>query len=131
MEGKKLFATGKRKTSIARIWMEKGKGNITVNNRTLDDYFGNRGTKKASVKQPLLIANVDNEYDIHVNVFGGGLTGHADAIRHGISKILIMIDPELRTILKKNHLLTRDPRKKERKKYGLKGARRKFQYSKR
>ncbi len=131
MEGKKYFATGKRKTSIARVWMESGDGKILINNRTMDDYFGGVETKKSAVKQPLNLTNFSNDYDIFVNVFGGGLTGQAEAIRHGISKILILINPELRSVLKKNSLLTRDPRKKERKKYGLKGARKRFQYSKR
>ena len=111
--------------------MEPGKGKITINNRSLDEYFGNREIKKATVKHPLLLTNLDNEYDVFVNVFGGGLTGHAEAIRHGIAKTLTLINPELRAILKKNQLLTRDPRKKERKKYGLRGARRRYQYSKR
>ena len=113
MEGKKYFATGKRKTSVARVWMEPGEGKISINTRTLEDYFGGLSTKKAAVRQPL------------------ELTGQAEAIRHGIARTLISINPEYRSILKKASLLTRDSRKKERKKYGLKGARKRFQYSKR
>ncbi len=131
MEGKKYFATGKRKTSIARVWMEPGDGKITINSRTIDAYFGGLNTKKAIVRQPLVLTDSNAAYNVHVNVFGGGPNGQAEAIRHGIAKTLILINPDCRTVLKKASLLTRDPRIKERKKYGLKGARKRFQYSKR
>ena len=131
MEGKKYFATGKRKSSIARVWMEPGEGKITINNRSIDDYFGGLDIKKAVIRQPLEVTDFSEKYDIFVNVQGGGLTGQSDAIRHGIAKTLLTINPELREILKKTSLLTRDSREKERKKYGLRGARRRFQYSKR
>ena len=131
MEGKKYFATGKRKTSVARVWMEPGEGKISINTRTLEDYFGGLSTKKAAVRQPLELTDFNDKYDIHVNVHGGGLTGQAEAIRHGIARTLISFNTEYRSILKKASLLTRDSRKKERKKYGLKGARKRFQYSKR
>jgi small subunit ribosomal protein S9 len=131
MEGKKYFATGKRKRAVARVWMEPGEGKITINKRTMDDYFGGLSTKKMSVEQPLVALDINKKYNVYVNVFGGGLTGQADAIRHGISKTLLLIDPDCRPILKKASLLTRDSRKKERKKYGLKGARKRFQFSKR
>jgi small subunit ribosomal protein S9 len=131
MEQKKYYATGKRKTSVARVWMEPGKGKVTINKRSMDDYFGGLITKKSAIMLPLELTDLKENYDVFVNVFGGGLTGQAEAIRHGISKTLIIIKPELRSILKKASLLTRDPRKKERKKYGLKGARKRFQFSKR
>ena len=131
MEGKKYFATGKRKTAIARVWMEPGNGKISINKRTVDDYFGGLSTKKAAVRLPLQLTDVEGRYDTYINVQGGGLTGQAEAIRHGISKTLLMIDPEFRAILKKASLITRDSRIKERQKYGLAGARKRFQYSKR
>jgi len=131
MEGKKYFATGRRKTSIARVRMEPGKGAIVINNRSLDDFFGGLITKKVVVRQPLTLTNFSEKYDLTVNVHGGGPTGQAEAIRHGIARTLIIFNPEYRTVLKRAGLLSRDPRKKERKKYGLKGARKRFQYSKR
>ena len=131
MEGKKYFATGRRKTSVARVWMEPGDGSIFVNNKKLDDYFGGLINKKMAVKQPLVLADAAGSYNVHVNVQGGGFTGQAEAIRHGIAQTLTKINPDLRPVLKKASLLTRDPRKTERKKYGLKGARKRFQYSKR
>jgi len=131
MEGKKYFATGRRKSSIARVWMESGEGKILINNRTMDDYFGGLETKKTAVKQSLKAVDIIDKYNVHVNVHGGGLTGQAEAIRHGIARTILLIDPELRSVLKKASLLTRDSRIKERQKYGLKGARKRFQYSKR
>jgi len=131
MEGKKHFATGRRKTSIARVWMEPGNGSITINQRSIDDFFGGLETKKMVVQQPLELTEMLDKYNIHANVCGGGLTGQAEAIRHGIARTLLTIDPELRGTLKKAGLLTRDPRETERKKYGQPGARKRFQFSKR
>lgn len=126
-----FIATGKRKTSIARVRMVPGKGNIIINKKSLDDFFGGLEQKKTTVKQPLALIEFNNTYDIHVNVKGGGTTGQAEAIRHGIAKTLILMNPDLREILKKESLITRDSRKVERQKYGQKGARARFQFSKR
>ena len=123
-------AVGKRKTSIARVWVKPGTGVITVNHKALDQYIS-RETGVELVKQPLEITETMNKYDINVNVRGGGVLGQAGAIRHGISRALVSINPEFRSLLKKAELLTRDPRMKERKKYGQPGARARFQYSKR
>jgi len=123
-------AVGKRKTAIARVWVKPGSGVITINNKALDEYI-TRGSGVEVVKQPLEITETAGKYDITVNVKGGGVLGQAGAIRHGISKALVSINPEFRTPLKKAELLTRDPRMKERKKYGQPGARARFQYSKR
>lgn len=123
-------AVGKRKTSIARIWMKPGNGQISINNRTLENYLV-RESGRSLVMQPLEITDTVDKYDITVNVRGGGISGQAGAIRHGISRALIEINPEFRLPLKKAELLTRDPRMKERKKYGQPGARARFQYSKR
>jgi len=131
MFGKKFFATGRRKSSIARVWMEPGEGNITVNKKPIDVFFNGLETKKTAVKQPLALIEFNNDYNIFINVHGGGITGQAEAIRHGIARTLIQINPEYRALLKKASLLTRDSRIIERKKYGLKGARKRFQYSKR
>lgn len=130
MEGKKYFATGKRKTSVARVWMEPGDGKFVINQKTLDEYFGLK-TLKMIIKQPLEVTETINQFDVHANVFGGGLSGQANAIKHAIAKSLLLVNSEFRAILKRNFFLTRDSRVKERKKYGLKGARRRFQYSKR
>ena len=123
-------AVGKRKTAIARVWVKPGSGVITVNNKDLDEYIS-RESGVEVVKQPLEITETVGKYDIRVNVRGGGVLGQAGAIRHGISRALVTINPEFRTPLKKAELLTRDPRMKERKKYGQPGARARFQYSKR
>jgi small subunit ribosomal protein S9 len=131
MEGKKYFATGRRKTAVARVWMEPGNGTIIINTRSIDDFFGGLEFKKAEVRQPLELCDVADKYNVHVNVQGGGLTGQAQAIRHGIARTLTIIDAELRGTLKEAYLLTRDPRKVERKKYGMKKARKRFQFSKR
>ncbi len=125
-----FYATGKRKTSIARVYMQPGKGIIKVNSRELNEYFG-RKTLRMIVREPLELTENDNRYDISVNVNGGGLSGQAYAIRHGISRALQGENSELRPTLKKAGLLTRDARKKERKKYGLAGARKAYQFSKR
>lgn len=126
-----LYGTGRRKSSVARVRVyEGGTGSITINNRDIDDYFG-LDTLKLIVRQPLVATNNTDKVDIVVNVSGGGVTGQAGAIRHGISRALLGMDPECRAILKKAGYLTRDPRMKERKKYGLKAARRAPQFSKR
>lgn len=125
-----FYGTGRRKESVARVRLLPGTGNITVNSRPLDEYFGLE-TLKAIVKQPLILTETNGKYDVFVNVDGGGFTGQAGAIRHGISRALLKLEPELRLPLKKAGFLTRDPRMKERKKYGLKAARRAPQFSKR
>ncbi|MCD8117953.1 MAG: 30S ribosomal protein S9 [Lachnospiraceae bacterium] len=130
MASARYYGTGRRKSSVARVYLTPGSGKITVNKRDLDDYFGPE-TLKVVVRQPLKLTNTAGKYDILVNVGGGGTTGQAGAIRHGIARALIVADPELRPVLKKAGYLTRDPRMKERKKYGLKAARRAPQFSKR
>ena len=129
-KSKAIHAVGKRKTAIARVWMKHGKGNIIINKRTMDEYFI-RPTSKMIVQQALELAGATDAYDITVNVIGGGLTGQAGAIRHALSRALSAMDPEKRKVLKDAGLITRDARKKERKKYGLASARRRFQFSKR
>ena len=123
-------AVGRRKSAVARVRLVPGEGKILVNKREIDDYFGLE-TLKMTVRQPLVLTNVGGSFDVLVNVRGGGLTGQAGAIRHGISRALCKVNPELRDALKKAGFLTRDPRMKERKKYGLKAARRAPQFSKR
>lgn len=124
------MGTGRRKTSVARVRLIPGSGKITINKRDIDDYF-DFDTLKVLVREPLEITDTLDKYDVFVNVHGGGFTGQAGAIRHGISRALIESDEELRPILKKAGFLTRDPRMKERKKYGLKKARKAPQFSKR
>ena len=124
------YATGKRKTAIARTWLKPGKGEIIINNRPVNDYF-KTPSAKILMMQPLVLTNTLGSYDIKVRVLGGGISGQAGAIRHGITKALMDIDPDLRQILKKAGFVKRDPRVKERKKYGQKGARARFQFSKR
>ena len=126
----KFYGTGRRKSSIARVYVTAGTGKITINKRDIDEYFGLE-TLKVIVRQPLVATGTDGKFDVLVNVKGGGFTGQAGAIRHGIARALIVAEPELRTALKKEGYLTRDPRMKERKKYGLKAARRAPQFSKR
>ena len=126
----KLYGTGRRKKSIARVYLVPGTGNITINKRSIDEYFGLE-TLKVTVRQPLTATETLDKFDVLVNVHGGGTTGQAGAIRHGISRALLHADAEFRPVLKKAGFLTRDPRMKERKKYGLKGARRAPQFSKR
>jgi small subunit ribosomal protein S9 len=126
----KFYGTGRRKSSIARVYLVPGNGNITINKRSLDEYFGLE-TLKVVVKQPLALTETTEKFDVLVNVHGGGYTGQAGAIRHGIARALLEADPEFRPALKKAGYLTRDPRMKERKKYGLKKARRAPQFSKR
>lgn len=130
MAEQRFYATGKRKTSIARVYMKPGSGEITVNKRSLDEFFG-RETSKMMVHQPLELTENVGKFDIYVNVCGGGASGQAGAIKHGITKALLEVDPELRGVLKKAGFITRDSRIKERKKYGRRGARRSFQFSKR
>lgn len=124
------YGTGRRKSSVARVYLLPGKGNIVINKRGIDEYFGLE-TLKLIVRQPLELTGTAAKFDIKVNVFGGGFTGQAGAIRHGISRALLEADEDFRQPLKKAGFLTRDPRMKERKKYGLKGARRAPQFSKR
>jgi len=124
------YGTGRRKSSVARVRLVPGEGNVTVNDRSLDEYFGLE-TLKVISKQPLVLTQTENKFDVFVNVIGGGFTGQAGAIRHGISRALLKADEEFRAALKKAGYLTRDPRMKERKKYGLKAARRAPQFSKR
>jgi len=123
-------AVGRRKKAIARVRLIPGEGKILINGRDIDNYFGLE-TLKMTVRQPLVLTSLEGRYDVLVNVYGGGLAGQAGAIRHGISRALIKADPELRPAVKKAGFLTRDPRMKERKKYGLKAARRAPQFSKR
>ncbi len=130
-EGKPYFyGTGRRKSSVARVRVYNGTGNVTINGRDIDDYFGLE-TLKVIVRQPLTLTENADKFDIVCTVAGGGVTGQAGAIRHGISRALLQFNEELRPQLKKAGFLTRDPRMKERKKYGLKGARRAPQFSKR
>jgi small subunit ribosomal protein S9 len=124
------LGTGRRKSSVARVRLTPGTGNITVNKRDLEDYFGHE-TLKMIVREPLVLTETLAKFDIAANVHGGGTTGQAGAIRHGIARALIVANPELRAALKKAGFLARDPRMKERKKYGLKAARRAPQFSKR
>jgi small subunit ribosomal protein S9 len=126
----RFYATGKRKNSIARVWMMPGSGKITINDRSADQYFG-RDVLKMIIRQPFEITGSIDKFDVVVSVLGGGSSGQAGAIRHGISKALLAVDTEARVKLRKEGLLTRDPREKERKKYGQKGARARFQFSKR
>lgn len=126
----RYYGTGRRKKSVARVYVMPGKGKITINKRDIDEYFGLE-TLKVIVRQPLVATQTEGKYDIVVNVKGGGYTGQAGAIRHGLSRALLKVDEEFRPTLKKEGYLTRDPRMKERKKYGLKGARRAPQFSKR
>jgi|UniRef100_UPI0038733673 small subunit ribosomal protein S9 len=125
-----FYGTGRRKTSIARVRLVSGSGNITINKKDMDDYF-DYDTLKAIIREPLDITNTADKYDVFVNVQGGGFTGQAGAVRHGISRALLEADEELRPVLKKAGFLTRDSRMKERKKYGLKKARKAPQFSKR
>lgn len=126
-----IYATGKRKTSIARVWLEPGgEGKFIINKRPLHEYFG-RETSEIIILQPFDITGTRNQFDVKVNIHGSGISGQSIAIRHGISKALVQYNPDFKDILKKAGFLTRDSRVKERKKYGLRGARRRPQYSKR
>ena len=130
MASDKFYGTGRRKSSVARVYLVAGTGKITINKRDIDEYFGLE-TLKTIVSQPLVLTENADKFDVLVNVNGGGTTGQAGAIRHGISRALLEADPEYRKPLKDAGFLTRDPRMKERKKYGLKKARRAPQFSKR
>jgi len=130
MAADKFYGTGRRKKSIARVYLTPGTGNITINKRTVDDYFGLE-TLKTIIRQPFVVTDTLGKFDVNVTVKGGGFTGQAGAVRHGIARALLEADPEYRPLLKKAGYLTRDPRMKERKKYGLKAARRAPQFSKR
>lgn len=125
-----FYATGRRKTAIARTWLKPGNGKITVNNQPVEKYFSIESARTNMV-QPLVITNLLDSYDVWVKVLGGGVNGQAGAIRHGITRALVQANPELRVQLKRAGFVRRDPRAKERKKYGQKGARARFQFSKR
>jgi small subunit ribosomal protein S9 len=124
------YATGRRKTAVARTWLKPGNGEIIVNDKPVDDYFRLETAKQVMI-QPLFLTNTFGAYDIRVSVKGGGILGQAGAVRHGITKALFQMNPEFRQILKKAGFVKRDPRKKERKKYGQRAARARFQFSKR
>lgn len=126
----RIYATGKRKTSIARVWLEPGEGKFLVNERSLRDYFGTE-TLELMALEPLQLTGIRNQVNVKVNVHGGGIAGQTIAVRHGLSKALLQYNPEFKESLKRAGFLTRDSRVKERKKYGLRGARRRPQYSKR
>ena len=126
----KFYATGKRKEAIAKVWLERGEGNISVNKRDLKEYF-RRDSLETNVQLPLVLTDTLKSYDVKVTVLGGGLAGQSGAMRLGIARALIVSDPDLRTPLKRAGFLTRDAREVERKKYGQPGARKKFQFSKR
>ena len=130
MANTKYYGTGRRKSSVARVYLVPGTGKITVNKRDIDEYFGLE-TLKVIVRQPLTVTETADKFDVLVNVKGGGYTGQAGAIRHGVARALLEADVDYRPVLKKAGFLTRDPRMKERKKYGLKAARRAPQFSKR
>ena len=130
MANTKNYGTGRRKSSVARVYLVPGTGKISINKRDIDEYFG-LDTLKVIVRQPLVATETSDKFDVLVNVKGGGYTGQAGAIRHGISRALLTVDGDYRPVLKKAGFLTRDPRMKERKKYGLKAARRAPQFSKR
>ena len=130
MANTKNYGTGRRKSSVARVYLVPGTGKITINKRDIDEYFG-LDTLKVIVRQPLVATETSDKFDVLVNVKGGGYTGQAGAIRHGISRALLTVDGDYRPVLKKAGFLTRDPRMKERKKYGLTAARRAPQFSKR
>jgi len=130
MSAARYYGTGRRKSSVARVYLTPGNGKVTINKRDMDEYFC-LDTLKLIIKQPLELTGVAAKFDVSVNVYGGGFTGQAGAIKHGISRALLEADADFRAPLKKAGFLTRDPRMKERKKYGLKGARRAPQFSKR
>jgi len=129
-KNERYYGTGRRKKAIARVYLMPGTGNVTINKKNMDEYFGLE-TLKVIVRQPLVATENGEKFDVLVNVKGGGYTGQAGAIRHGIARALLQVDADYRPVLKKEGFLTRDPRMKERKKYGLKAARRAPQFSKR
>ena len=130
MTATRFYATGKRKAAIAKVWLSEGSGEIKINGRAVEDYF-TMDTAREMIFQPLSVTECDNKFDFMVKVSGGGVAGQAGAVKHGISKALLEFDPELRGLLKKAGYLTRDARIKERKKYGQRGARARYQFSKR
>jgi small subunit ribosomal protein S9 len=130
MADNRTYATGRRKTAVARVWVTPGGGNFTINGRTDEDYF-DRATGRMVIRQAFEITETAGQFDVWCTVRGGGTAAQAGAVRHGITRALCAIKPELRTPLKQAGYVTRDPRKKERKKYGMKGARARFQFSKR
>jgi small subunit ribosomal protein S9 len=130
VEKNSVYATGRRKRAVARVWLQPGNGKVEINQRTLENYFG-RETSRMVFRQALELTETTGQFDVFATVCGGGLSGQAEAIRHGISRALIKATPELRGALKKAGYLTRDSRSRERKKYGQRGARARFQYSKR
>jgi small subunit ribosomal protein S9 len=130
MTAVRYFATGKRKNAVARVYLEAGNGEVTINGKPIQEYFP-REAWRAIAQQPFAVTETVGRYNAVADLFGGGLSGQAGALRHGISKALLQVSPQLRERLKREGFLTRDPRVKERKKYGQKGARKRFQYSKR
>lgn len=130
VERNAVYATGRRKEAVARVWMMPGAGKVTINHRDIDEYFG-RATSKMVLRQPLELTDQSAKFDVYVNVAGGGLSGQADAIRLGITRALLKVNAGFRSALKGAGYVTRDPRRKERKKYGQRGARARFQFSKR
>ncbi len=130
MSATRFYATGKRKSAIARVWLSEGSGEIKVNGRSVEDYF-TMDIARELIFQPLSVAECDNKFDFMIKVIGGGVSGQAGAVKHGISKALQAYEPELRGVLKKAGFLSRDARIKERKKYGQRGARARYQFSKR
>lgn len=130
MAAQQFYATGRRKEAVARVWLRPGSGNITVNRRDVETYFP-RETLKMILRQPFELTDTSGKFDVLVNVTGGGLSGQAGAVRHGITRALMLADESLRSSLKRAGFVTRDPRRVERKKYGRPGARKRFQFSKR
>jgi small subunit ribosomal protein S9 len=130
MSEERFYATGKRKNAIARVWLKPGTGQIVVNTKAIDDYFG-RQTSRMVIMQPFELTQTVGRFDVNVNVHGGGMSGQAGAVKHGVSKALLEFDPAFRSVLKSAGFLTRDSRVKERKKYGRRKARASFQFSKR
>ncbi|NPA24395.1 MAG: 30S ribosomal protein S9 [Deltaproteobacteria bacterium] len=130
MTATKFYATGKRKSAVAKVWLSEGSGEIKVNGRPVEDYF-TLDTAREIIFQPLAVTETENKFDFMIKVSGGGISGQAGAVKHGISKVLQVYNPELRGLLKKAGFLTRDARIKERKKYGQRGARARYQFSKR
>lgn len=126
-----FYATGKRKTAIARVWLKPGNGEINVNKQPMDAYFGGLVESRYTIEKPFKLTDTAGKFDVYATLKGGGKAAQSEALRHGISKALLVVDPEHRLTLKKAGFLTRDPRAKERKKYGQKAARARFQYSKR
>jgi small subunit ribosomal protein S9 len=130
MADNRYYATGKRKTAVARVWIKPGAGDIQVNNQSVEDYFGG-GFLMKKIAKPFATTETESQFDVMATLKGGGKNAQAEALRHGIARALLEVNPDYRLTLKKTGLLTRDPRAKERKKYGQKGARAKFQFSKR